>query len=350
MIVQPNFLDHWKTNALAAKIGRLEALTALLSLWSHCQNQRTWQFPHNELMLAGICRYTGNPRVLIDTLLELNLLEKTSENDIEVHQWAETNAKLLHNWKVGKKGGRPTKQPKDEPLENPRVNPTQTQGEPKGEPIREDKIREENTPLIPQGGTPSNFAAGVSSSETLALSAQDDKSEAIPKKKKKGGGRLTSPVFPVDLPPAYHQPLSSWFAYKCQMGKGYVEDGWAALVSRERKFSAAQVAASVESSMANNYTGLFTSDLIAKFGVSPLRQATPSPVTQAHWQVKQQAMEDELATLKFTPARQDPEWPWKRIGKELFDYEWPTAADIPADNWTAIERHYALNATAYTLA
>ena len=61
-------------------------------------------------------------------------------------------------------------------------------------------------------------------------------------------------------------------------------------------------------------------------------------------------MEDELATLKFTPARQDPEWPWQRIGKELFDYEWPTAADIPADNWTAIERHYALNATAYTLA
>jgi hypothetical protein len=188
MIVQPNFLDHWKTNALAAKIGRLEALTALLALWSHCQNQRTWQFPHNELMLAGICRYTGNPRVLVDTLLELNLLEKTPENDLEVHQWAETNAKLLHNWDAGKKGGRPPKQPKDKPTENPRVNPTKTQGEPKGEPIREDKRREENTPLIPQGGD-IDPSASPAPQQFDSLELQHDESEATASPQKKEGGR-----------------------------------------------------------------------------------------------------------------------------------------------------------------
>lgn len=190
MIVQPNFLDHWKTNALAAKIGRLEALTALLALWSHCQNQRTWIFPINDLMLAGICRYTGNPRVLIDTLLELNLLEKTPENTLEVHQWAETNAKLLHNWDAGKKGGRPPKQPK----ENPRVNPTQTQGKPKAEPIREEKRREDKTPLIPQGGNPlSLIASGSQTSATAAEtpSPQHDKSEATASPQKKEGGRGT---------------------------------------------------------------------------------------------------------------------------------------------------------------
>lgn len=350
MIVQPNFLDHWKTNALAAKIGRLEALTSLLALWSHCQNQRTWIFPSNELMLAGICRYTGNPRVLVDTLLELNLLEKTPENTLEVHQWAETNAKLLHNWDAGKKGGRPPKQPKDEPTENPRVNPTQTQGEPKGEPIREEKIREENTPLIPQGGNPSESASGSESSTSSAHQSQDAKSAAIPPQKKKGGrARLEAPEFPPDLPESYRQPLAAWFDYKRQVGKGYVATGWAALVARERKFPSADVVESVQASMANGYTGLFTADLIAKTGPTSKKQLGPT-APQAHWQVKQQAMEDELATLKFTPARQDPEWPWQRIGRELFDYEWPTAADIPADNWAAIERHYALNPTAYTLA
>jgi hypothetical protein len=189
MIVQPNFLDHWKTNALGAAIGRLEAITALLSLWGHCQNQRTWQFPNNELMIAGICRYTGNPRVLVDTLLQLNLLENIDENTLEVHEWAETNAKLLHNWEAGKKGGRPSKQPKDKPTENPRVNPSQTQGEPQGEPIREDKIREENTPLIPQGGE-SESDASLHLDESQILELQHAKSEATasPQKKERGRG------------------------------------------------------------------------------------------------------------------------------------------------------------------
>lgn len=182
MIVQPNFLDHWKTNALSSAIGRLEAITALLSLWAHCQNQRTWQFPNSELMIAGICRYTGNPRVLVDTLLQLNLLEKVGENTLEVHEWAETNAKLLHNWAAGKKGGRPPKQPKDKPTENPRDNPSETQGEPKGEPIREDKIREENTPIIPQGGNDRD-ALSLDS----GLPVPHDKSEATAFRKKKKG-------------------------------------------------------------------------------------------------------------------------------------------------------------------
>jgi hypothetical protein len=192
MIVQPNFLDHWKTNALGAAIGRLEAITALLSLWAHCQNQRTWRFPNNDLMIAGICRFTGNPRVLVDTLLQLNLLEKADENTLAVHEWAETNAKLLHNWDAGKKGGRPSKQPKGKPTENPRVNPWQTQGEPKGEPIREDKIREENTPIVPKG---------TNETEQLPLSVADSEDSTPqgdtppPAKKKKGGGAAAREIY-----------------------------------------------------------------------------------------------------------------------------------------------------------
>jgi hypothetical protein len=186
MIVQPHFLDHWKTNALGAAIGRLEAITALLSLWAHCQNQRCWQFPKNELMLAGICRFSGNPRVLVDTLLQLNLLEMVDENTVEVHEWAETNAKLLHNWEAGKKGGRPRKQPKAKPTENPRVNPSQTQGEPEGEPIREDKIR--STPFIPQGEDLALDANANQQIESTASASGEAKLSAPRKKKARGAG------------------------------------------------------------------------------------------------------------------------------------------------------------------
>jgi hypothetical protein len=192
MIVQPHFLDHWKTNALSAAIGRLEAITALLALWGHCQNQRTWQFPNNEMMIAGICRFSGNPRVLVDALLALNLLEKVDENTLEVHGWAELNAQLLHNWDAGKKGGRPRKQPKDKPTENPRVNPSETQGQTLGEPIREDKIREENTPIVPKG---------TNETDSLALSSSDpDESPTpapppSPAQKKKGVAAAAESIY-----------------------------------------------------------------------------------------------------------------------------------------------------------
>jgi hypothetical protein len=60
----------------------------------------------------------------------------------------------------------------------------------------------------------------------------------------------------------------------------------------------------------------------------------------AHWEVKQQAMEDELATLQFITPRPNPEWPWRQIAIDLFGYEWVAASHVPTDNWTAIEREW----------
>ncbi len=192
MIVQPDFLDHWKTNALAARIGRLEAITALLALWAHCQQRRAWQFQLTPLMLAGICRYPSeNPGVLMDTLIELNLLEKTPEGVFIVHDWAETNAALVHNWTAGKQGGRPRKQPQGEPTENPRVNPRQTQGQPKGEPIREEKRREEEKPpVVPQGGR-----SELSSSSSDSTPPADPGGAGLRGKKKKGAGAAAVEIY-----------------------------------------------------------------------------------------------------------------------------------------------------------
>ncbi len=159
MIVQPDFLDHWKVNALAARIGRLEAVTALIALWAHCQQRRTSHFDFTALMLAGICRYHGgDPAVLMETLLELRLIEPDAEGGYTVHEWAEVNSSLVHNWEAGQKGGRPKKGA----AKNPRVNPVKTQGLTLGEPeakprreeeIRQDQRREEIPPVVPRWGT-----------------------------------------------------------------------------------------------------------------------------------------------------------------------------------------------------
>ena len=157
MIVQPDFLDHWKVSALAGRIGRLEAITALLALWAHCQQRRLWRFEFTDLMLAGICRFTGDATLLKNTLLELRLIDSHPEGGYEVHEWAEVNASLVHNWEAGSRGGRPKKEPLGNPRVNPAVMPRETLGKPEAKPIREEERRADQTreepppPIVPQG-------------------------------------------------------------------------------------------------------------------------------------------------------------------------------------------------------
>jgi hypothetical protein len=126
MIIQPDFLTHWKVQALSGSIGRLEAITALLALWGHCQNSRAYVFKFTLPMLAGICRYQGDATTLKQALLDCQLLDELPAGEFEVHGWAEKNASLLTSWENGSKGGRPAK--------NPRVNPNSNSGNPHDNP------------------------------------------------------------------------------------------------------------------------------------------------------------------------------------------------------------------------
>jgi hypothetical protein len=146
MIVQPDFINHWKTNALAAKIGRLEALTAILSLWAHCQQRRTWNFQMTPLMLAGICNFSGDADTLFQTMVDVKFLDMEENGSFTVHEWAEVNAALVHNWEAGKKGGRPPKNPRDNPTETQGLSQGLPLGKPEGKPIRDEMIRKECTP------------------------------------------------------------------------------------------------------------------------------------------------------------------------------------------------------------
>lgn len=197
MIVQADFLTHWKTRALAGAIGEESALRALLSLWAHCQTRRAWEFRLNDLMLAGMCSYTGQPALLWETMIKLNLIEDVGEGWYQVHDWGEINSALVGQWAGGAKQKGVRWHPRGyyyQPQVKPQVEPeVQREVEPGVAPIGLDRIGEDrNKPLPPDGGV-----------SQLALGDQPkpppSSRQAPVAKKKKGGARERNPVFDAML-------------------------------------------------------------------------------------------------------------------------------------------------------
>jgi hypothetical protein len=125
MIIQPEFLTHWKVQALSGAIGRAEALTSLLALFGHCQTSKSYVHRFSPEKLPGICQYHGDPDHLLRTFLKLELLDLLDDGEYEVHGWAEKNASYKAAWANGAKGG--TKK-------NPSATPNASQGIPSATP------------------------------------------------------------------------------------------------------------------------------------------------------------------------------------------------------------------------
>lgn len=166
MIVEPDFLNHWKTRTfVAAVMGYCKTqwkptenpnvtqwetqpfptdgpVGILLRLWAHCQQRKASRFDKmTPLTLAAICEWQGDPEWLMETLEEVGFVDREG-SQVVAHDWDEANAKLVRNWRNGMKGGRPKNEPK---------NPKETQAKPKRN--REEKRREEkSTPLPPSEG------------------------------------------------------------------------------------------------------------------------------------------------------------------------------------------------------
>lgn len=145
MIVQPDFLEHFKTKALV-KLTRWEAAPlAVLRLWGHCQNSRRWQFPTmTPEQLGALCAWGEHkPRCHV-ALIKAGFLKALPGGGFEAHQWDEQNGKLIANWANGPKGGRPKKGEKGNPSE---THGLATGNPPETDKIRSDKIRvEKNVP------------------------------------------------------------------------------------------------------------------------------------------------------------------------------------------------------------
>jgi hypothetical protein len=154
MIVDPDFLEHWRTRMLVDALGGDEfAPFYLMRLWGHCQIRRAVRFEIPAAGLKGLCKAPGDAAAFEATLIECGYILRDGAC-IEVLKWAEQNASLIAAWENGVKGGRPPK-----PKENPRVtdgkptgNPAVTQAEPIANPGETDKRGgEKNSPSLRSG-------------------------------------------------------------------------------------------------------------------------------------------------------------------------------------------------------
>lgn len=106
MIIETDFPDHWKCEALIASCGEV-ALRCLLRLWAFAQIRKSDLLPKKQL--EAIAKFQGEKGLFYNTLFELNLIEElgddeqNSENVVRLHGYAEVNSSLFSRWKNGDK-------------------------------------------------------------------------------------------------------------------------------------------------------------------------------------------------------------------------------------------------------
>lgn len=137
MLIDTDFLDHWRTRALVDLLGGDElAPLYLIRLWGHCQTRKSDTFEIPTAGLKALCRFAGDANRLESAMIETGWIERDGRN-LCACKWLEKNIGLKAKWENGKKGGRPTK---------PTDNLRETEAEPTGtykEPIGLDRTRQD---------------------------------------------------------------------------------------------------------------------------------------------------------------------------------------------------------------
>ncbi len=131
MIVDPDFLDHWKTRMLVGDLGDEAAPIYVLRLWAHCQNRRQSRFDSlSSEALKALCRFPG-PANKLEASLTASGFVRRDEDGLIVCNWDEYNSSLIASWNNGKLGGRPKKtqaKATPPPCSKPTGNPQETHG------------------------------------------------------------------------------------------------------------------------------------------------------------------------------------------------------------------------------
>ena len=150
MIVDPDFLEHWKTRMLAQSLGGdCEDPCAplyLLRLWAHCQRRKKCKFDNlNSAALKALCCYSGHANKLESSLIASGFVRREDNGELTVCSWDEYNAKLIASWENGTKGGRPKKTSGNKNLNKTHGFstgiPWETDGKPTDNPQITDKSR-----------------------------------------------------------------------------------------------------------------------------------------------------------------------------------------------------------------
>jgi hypothetical protein len=112
MIVETDFLDHWKTQMLIEMLGDPASPLCLIRLWAHCQQRKEYRFDQGKLtpaILKAITRSPADKQALWDALVEVGFLDLHEDGTVEAHGFYDSNSQLIAKWVNGKKGGRPKK-------------------------------------------------------------------------------------------------------------------------------------------------------------------------------------------------------------------------------------------------
>lgn len=161
MIIEPDFLDHWKTRLLMRLLETEAAPNYVIRLWSHCQTRKTNRFHEwTPDLLASVCRWPGNSDQFWQAMMQTFC--RYQDGHLIVHQWDEVNASLIAAWGNGGKGGRP-KKPTGNPWVNPDSIPVNPRANPESIPVnprithgvtdrvdREDKTEKTEAPKSPR--------------------------------------------------------------------------------------------------------------------------------------------------------------------------------------------------------
>ena len=138
MIVDPDFLDHWRTRMLVDALGDEMAPLYVIRIWAHCQLRRGDTFVMPSAGIKALCRAPGDAAQLETALVDSGFIERAGDT-LSVPKWSEKNASLIAAWENGSKGGRPKKEPTRNPWvtePEPMANPAGTQQEPMANPRR----------------------------------------------------------------------------------------------------------------------------------------------------------------------------------------------------------------------
>lgn len=109
MILEPGFLDHWKTVRLVNALKAETAPLLVIRLWEHCQQRKRATFHgFTAETLAAVCRWNGDPSKLWEAMTAAGFI-RYEAGAVIVHDWEESNRSLIAAWANGRKGGRPSK-------------------------------------------------------------------------------------------------------------------------------------------------------------------------------------------------------------------------------------------------
>jgi hypothetical protein len=170
MIVQPEFLDHWKTRLLIELTGDESSPLAVIRLWSHCQTTKKSYWPDmTPAQLASVCRWGNRKPNCHTTLIKCGFVKKLSPKGFAAHEWDQYNAKLISNWENGKLGGRPPRPHKIKENEKPMVSVGLTQQKPIDRTEQIDLIKRTRTE-----GTGSGSGSGFNSSSSGSVQSSSD--------------------------------------------------------------------------------------------------------------------------------------------------------------------------------